>query len=431
MDDVRLVTLDPAHFHAALVQKEMYPGVSPEVAVYAPLGFDLTEHLVRIVRFNSRLEDPTAWKLKVYTGPDFLERMIEERPGNVVVLSGRNNAKIDRIQRCIETGMHVLADKPWILDSRDLPKIRQTLDLAQKKNLLAYDIMTERYEITSILQRELVNTPDVFGAIFAGDTDDPGVFMESVHRLMKSVAGVPSLRPASFFDINQQGEALSDVGTHLVDLVQWTVFPGQALDFSNEIRLIDARRWLATLTIQQWRQVTGLSEFSSFLSSYMNDGNLDYYCNNFVSYTLRTVHVQMHVLWDFEGPPSNDTFFARFRGTKSRIEVRQGSAENFRPEVYVVPNAIAFRTGVLEALRRKIAALERTFEGLSIEECGNEFRLIIPDGHRVGHEAHFAQVTRQFFEYLENPQAVPGWESPNMLAKYCVTTAGVELARAT
>jgi hypothetical protein len=54
--------------------------------------------------------------------------------------------------------------------------------------------------------------------------------MESVHRLMKSVAGVPSLRPAWFFEVDEQGEALVDVGTHLVDLAQWTVFSDQALD---------------------------------------------------------------------------------------------------------------------------------------------------------------------------------------------------------
>jgi hypothetical protein len=28
MSEVRLMTLDPGHFHAALVQKEMYPGVA-------------------------------------------------------------------------------------------------------------------------------------------------------------------------------------------------------------------------------------------------------------------------------------------------------------------------------------------------------------------------------------------------------------------
>ena len=68
MHEIRLITLDPAHFHAALVQKERYPGVSPAVTVYAPLGMDLTEHLVRVARFNLRLEDPTAWKLDIHAG---------------------------------------------------------------------------------------------------------------------------------------------------------------------------------------------------------------------------------------------------------------------------------------------------------------------------------------------------------------------------
>jgi predicted dehydrogenase len=424
MDEVRLIILDPAHFHAALVQKEMYSGVSSEVAVYAPLGFELTEHLVRITRFNLRPETPTAWKLDIHTGPDFLERMIKERPGNVAVLSGRNSAKIDRIQRCIESGLHVLADKPWILHSRNLPKIREALELAEKKDLVAYDIMTERYEVTSILQRELVNTPEVFGAILAGDLENPAVFMESTHRLMKSVAGVPSLRPTWFFDIDEQGEALADVGTHLVDLAQWTVFPAQAIDYLKDIRMLDARRWPTKLSREQWRQVTGAAEFPPFLSSHIEDGKLNYYCNNFVSYALRSVHVQMNVMWDFEGPPSSDTFLARFRGSKSRVEVRQGSVENFRPEVYVVPNDGMPRNELLEALRKKIGSLRSSFEGLDVEERGDEFRLTIPERHRVGHEAHFAQVTRQFFKYLENPQVVPEWETPNMLAKYYVTTAG-------
>ena len=32
-EPVRLVTLDPGHFHAGLIQKEMYPGVDPTVHV--------------------------------------------------------------------------------------------------------------------------------------------------------------------------------------------------------------------------------------------------------------------------------------------------------------------------------------------------------------------------------------------------------------
>src|SRR3954452_4503433 len=93
MTDVRLITLDPGHFHAGLVQKEMYPGVAKRVDVYAPLGPDLLEHLARISAFNRRSERPTAWELEVHTGPDFFERMLREHPGNVVVLSGRNRGK--------------------------------------------------------------------------------------------------------------------------------------------------------------------------------------------------------------------------------------------------------------------------------------------------------------------------------------------------
>ncbi|MET0536002.1 MAG: oxidoreductase, partial [Steroidobacter sp.] len=48
---VRLLTLDPGHFHAALVQKYMYEGVDPTVHVYAPKGDDVLEHMKRIDGF--------------------------------------------------------------------------------------------------------------------------------------------------------------------------------------------------------------------------------------------------------------------------------------------------------------------------------------------------------------------------------------------
>jgi hypothetical protein len=42
MAEVRLITLDPGHFHAALIQKEMYPGVAKQARIYAPLGANRT-----------------------------------------------------------------------------------------------------------------------------------------------------------------------------------------------------------------------------------------------------------------------------------------------------------------------------------------------------------------------------------------------------
>jgi predicted dehydrogenase len=425
MDDFRLITLDPGHFHAALIQKSMYTGVSKLVAVYAPLGPDLIEHLNRIARFNLRSQDPTCWELNVQTAPDCLERMLADAPGNIVVLSGRNRTKIGRIRASLDAGLHVLADKPWIIRPEDLPELDRALAIAAGKGLIAYDIMTERFEITSILQRELVNDAEVFGSILPGSPEEPSVYMESVHHILKLVAGVPNLRPVWFFDIAEQGEALADVGTHLVDLVQWTLFPEIAIDYRSEIRMLAASRWPTSMTAEQFRQVTGVP----------GEG-LDYYCNTSVTYALRGVHTKLDVLWRWEAASGSvnegagDTHFAVYRGSKSRVEVRQGKEENYRPELYVVPS----HPSMVYALRGKIGALARQYPGVGLDERldaeGGQIRVTIPDRYRVGHEAHFAQVTNQFFEYLKRPEMLPAWEKPNMVAKYYVSTKGVELSRA-
>ena len=391
----------------------MYPDVSRRVDVYAPLGSDLTEHLNRVARFNSRPQNPTAWELEVHTSPDFLARMLAERPGNIVVLSGRNRGKIDYIRASVDAGLHVLSDKPWIIRPQDLPALEEALEAAARNGAIAYDIMTERYEITTMLQRELVNDADVFGQIVPGSEQEPGVSMESVHHILKMVAGVPNLRPAWFFDVEQQGEALADVGTHLVDLTQWTLFPNQAIDYHRDIRMLSASRWPTKMDAAQFRQVTG-----------QPGPGLDYYCNTRVAYTLRGIHVKFDVLWNWEAPAGGgDTHHAVYRGTRSRIEVRQGVEESYRPELYVVTDDPA-------AVEKKVAALQAQYPGIGTARRGGEVLVTIPDSYRNGHEAHFAQVTSQFFEYLKKPESFPAWENPNMLAKYYVSTKGTELSHA-
>jgi len=422
-----LITVDPAHFHAALVQKEMYPGVSKKVFVYAPLGTDLTAHLNRIALFNQRKDNPTSWELDIRTSPDFMERMLQEKPGNVVVFSGRNRLKMDRIVASVNAGLNVLADKPWILKSEDLPKLKSALDMADAKKLIAYDIMPERFEITSILQRALVNEKTVFGDIVPGTPAEPGVYMESVHHLMKTVAGVPSLRPAWFFDIKEQGEGLSDVGTHLVDLVQWTLYPEQMLDYQKDIQILDGKRWPTVLTKTDFQRVTGAPDFPPYLAEYVKGDKLDYFCNNMVSYTLKGVAVKLDVLWRYAAPAgTGDTHFAVYRGTKSRIEVRQGKVENFRPELYVVPASAATKAELAEALKAKVATLQAQWPGVTVADTGKEFKFSIPDKYRIGHEAHFGQVALQYFGYLKDPAKLPAWEKPFMLAKYYVSTKGTE-----
>jgi predicted dehydrogenase len=430
MPAVQLMTVDPGHFHAALVQKEMYPDVAARVDVFAPLGPDLIAHLNRIAAFNTRQRNPTAWRLEVHAAPDFFDRMLRERPGNVVVLSGRNRHKIEQIAASIHAGLNVLADKPWILKSDDLPKMEAALAEADARKLVAYDIMTERFEITSIVQRALVNDRGVFGEIVQGTEADPAVYMESVHHLMKVVAGAPNIRPPWFFDIAEQGEGLNDIGTHLVDLVQWTLFPEQSVDYRADVRVTGAQRWPTSIPEDDFRRVTGEPGFPPGLSSAVKAGKLEYYCNTLVSYSLRGIHTTLNVIWDWEAPAgSGDTHFAFYRGTRSRIEVRQSRVDRFRPELYVVPATAATRPQVLAAVQAKIHALEREYPGIGVEDRDAEIHITIPDALRIDHEAHFAQVTTNFLRFLGDRRALPSWEHANMLAKYYVTTRGTELSR--
>jgi predicted dehydrogenase len=354
--------------------------------------------------------------------------MLKERPGNAVVISGRNRGKIDRIKACVEAGLNVLADKPWIITSADLGKLEASLNAADQKGIIAYDIMTERYEITTVLQRELINDVATFGSIIAGTEQDPGVQFESVHHLMKMVAGVPNLRPAWFFDVDQQGEGIPDTGTHLVDLVQWMLFPEQAIDYHRDINVTAGKRWPTAISRVDFRRVTGEADFPRYLAANVRGDQLDLYCNGSVSYALRGIHVKLMAGWNYEAPAgAGDTHLAIFKGSKSRVEVRQGVEEKYRPELYVVPEPQK-RSEVLAALKKKIETLQTKFPGVGVEEIGGRVRITIPEKYRVGHEEHFGQVTERFLEYLRNPKALPSYEKPNLLAKYYVTTRALELS---
>ena len=426
---VRFMTLEPGHFHAALVQKSMYPGVSPEVDIYASPGPDLDAHLKRIAGFNARQNRPTSWKLRVHSSSDAFARMLSAPSGNAVIIAGRNRPKIDYVTGAVEHGLNLLVDKPWIIRSEDLDRLEEALQKAKSRGLVAFDIMTERFEVTNALQRVLVNDPEVFGSIETGSADQPAVYMRSVHHIVKEAAGTRLWRPAWFFDIAEQGEALADVGTHLVDLSLWTIFPAVMLDHRGDARVNAARRWPTVMTREEFMDVTGEADFPPALSPWVEDETLLFFANTAVEYELRGIHVKLEALWDRESQ-HGDTHHAVYRGDRSRIEVRQGEAEAWVPEVYVIPNRPEWKSQVADALRRRVAALQERWEGLGVEEGSEWMRLIVPPRHRLGHEAHFAEVTAEFLSYLEDPGSLPAWETAYMLTKYAITTAGTDLSRA-
>jgi predicted dehydrogenase len=427
--DIRIVTLDPGHFHASLLHRESYADVDDRVEVYAPLGIDLTDYLKRVALFNLRPKEPTRWQLDVHAGGDFLERFRTEHAGNVVVISGRNRGKIDYVSTAVGAGFDALVDKPWILRAEDLPRLKATLDLADEKGRIAFDMMTERFEITTILQKELVNDPAVFGQVQPGTPDEPSVYMESVHHLMKVVSGVPNIRPTWFFDREQQGEGLNDIGTHLVDLVPWTLWPGQGVDAEKEIQILSSQRWPTVIPKANFQRVTGDKEFPHFLAKDVKNDALEYFCNTQVTYAVRGVHTRLNIIWDWEAPQgSGDTHFAFYKGSKARIEVRQAKAEKYRPETYVIPNDPKDKA-VAAAVKSRVAALQARYAGVDMEDRGAEILIKIPDALRTTHEEHFAQVARTFFGYLKDPKSLPRWEKAQMLAKYYVTTKGTEMSR--
>ena len=287
--EVKIMTLDPGHFHAALVQKNMYEQVSPEVFVYSPDGNDLKEHLKRIDGYNTRAEKPTAWVEKLYTGNDYLEKMLSEKPGNVVVVSGNNRIKTDYIKKSVEAGLNVLADKPMVINAELFPLLEESFKIAKEKGVLLYDIMTERFSVTTMLQREISMVPDLFGQLDPGTKEKPAVEKVSVHYFFKEVSGKTLVRPAWFFDVEQQGEGIVDVNTHLVDLVQWVCFPDQIIQ-KSEVNILAAKRWPTVFTKEEFKSVTQLDQFPDYLSKDLKDGKLDVFANGEILY-LSLIHI--------------------------------------------------------------------------------------------------------------------------------------------
>jgi predicted dehydrogenase len=419
MAKISFIIVDPGHFHAALAQKEMYSNVAETVRVHAPVGLDLVDYLTRIARFNTRAEAPTNWRLDIQAGDDFLDRMVREKAGDAAIFAGRNHEKIGMIARAVEAGLHVLADKPMIIRRDQLPELAAVLDAATAKGLVIQDMMGGRQEITRALTRLLHADREVFGEQLPGTAAEPGVAMTSLHHLMKMVSGVPNPRPPWYFDVRQQGDALADIGTHLVDRVHGTLFPDAALDYGRDIAITAVRRWPTMMDLGQFRQVTGTMDWPAYLNDAVSGGTLAYQCNTHLDYAVRGVHVGLDMVWEWLEPVGGgDTHTETWRGTRARIELRHGLAEGWRGELYVVP-----RADIGAALERRIAALAETHRGLGLEQRDGEWKILVPDALRIGHDAHFRELTKGFLARIEQREGLTAEERANLLAKYYVTTA--------
>jgi len=424
---VKLLTVDPGHFHAALVQKTMYPQVSQDVHVYASEGPDIQQHLNRIASYNTRTADPTKWNEILYKGNDFFEKMLSEKAGNVVVLSGNNRKKAEYIIRSINAGLNVLADKPMIISPDDFQKLEGSFVTAKEKGVLLYDIMTERFESTTILQKLLSLDETVFGTLETGSEREPAVTKVSVHHFSKIVSGSPLQRPAWFFDVEQQGEGIVDVTTHLVDLIQWECFPEQILS-PSDVTITSARRWPTVISKEEFKGVTGFDDFPEFLQKDVNGGKLNVYSNGEMTYQIKGIWARVSVTWNYMPPAGGgDTHYSVMRGTKCDLVIKQGADEKYLPTLYIEKvkgSSIADFTSKL-----KEALVNLPYDSLQVDVVDSKtLKINMPKKYRVSHEEHFGQVTARFLEYLKAGK-LPDWEVPGMITKYYTTTSALKLAK--
>ncbi len=427
--EVKLITLDPGHFHAALVQKNMYEQVDPVVAVYAPDGDDLNEHLKKIEAYNMRAENPTHWQEKVYRGPDFFAKMIAEKKGNVMVTAGNNRKKTEYIKGTIDAGINVLADKPMAINTENFGILKQAFESAKQNNVLLYDIMTERFEITTMLQKEFSMLPEIFGFLEKGTLENPAVTKESVHHFFKYVSGVALKRPAWFFDVEQQGEGIVDVTTHLVDLVQWECFPEVVLDYTKDVEIIAAKRWTTDMSKDQFTQATTLPEYPGYLIKDIRNDSLRVYSNGEINYKLKGVHAKVVVVWNFMPPEgTGDTHYSIMRGTNANLIIRQGADQGYKPTLYIEPLPNADLEAFEKVLGSSLKKIQAKYPGVELKRLDTGWEVLVPQQYHNGHEAHFGQVTERYLQYLVDGK-LPDWEVPNMLAKYYTTTKALEIAK--
>lgn len=228
--------------------------------------------------------------------------MIDDKKGNVVILAGNNKKKTEYIFTSVNAGYHVLADKPMAIDANGFHLLEQAYDSAQTRGVYLYDIMTERYDIQNAIERELAKDKQLFGELQTGTQNDPAIYMESTHHYFKEVSGKVTVRPPWFYDIEQQGEGIVDVATHLVDLVNWKFFPDQPLDYRQDLEVLSATHWPTYLSLDDFKRSTLLTSYPDYLKKYVKGDTLAVLGNGTINYRVEGIHVGVKVLWNYEAP---------------------------------------------------------------------------------------------------------------------------------
>ena len=143
---------------------------------------------------------------------------------------------------------------------------------------------------------------------------------------------------------------------------------------------------------------------------------------------MKGIHSKAAVKWNFQAPEdAGDTHYSIVKGSKANVIIRQGKEQNYRTELYVEATAGTSMDEFSKAMGKTIAELQRKYPDVTYSQKGPACHVMIPDKYRIGHEAHFREVTKRYLKYLAEGK-LPKWEVSNMKAKYNITTEALELA---
>ena len=418
-----LVFYDPGHFHAALLLGAPNSRLSPDIHAYGPAGPDLERFAVLVEIINGRLAAADRWRLTLHPGDNGLTELIAAHPGAIVVLAGKNAPRLAVMKQLHDGGFAILADKPWITDSRDLP----LLDQVTSGLPLAMDIMTSRFDTGARLRHRIITDDDIFGGFESRAGDLPALEMSSLHHLCKLAAGEPLIRPAWHYDISVQGDGMVDIQSHMSDQALWLVADDQRVDFAQDFELIDARRWATAVPLTVFRESTGEERFPVTLQGDIADDVLQLACNGEVNYRLRGHWVRQKAEWAARAPDGGgDSQVLIARGRNCDLVLRQDQSTGFQADLQLWP---APGIDLPALLDQKFSAWQPEFPGLSFEATDNGVRLRIPDAIKISHEDHFPLLLEHYLDLFQQGQ-FPEAIAFNTRARYSLLAHARDLALA-
>ena len=401
-----LLIYDPGHFHAALTLREPNEKISNDIFVYAEAGKALDSFSKMVESFNQREINPTSWNLIINTEGDPLQNLISEKKGDIAIVAGKNNQKMELINKLVANGINVLADKPWVINKESLEYLKNI----EQNDAIYMDIMSQRNEVYRKLQKKLSENDKLFGG-FIENENEYGISEVAVHHFYKTVNGAPLKRPDWYFKTEIQGEGIVDLTTHLVDLSFWMINGNEPVVYSD-VQLGEAERWLTKVPLEKYSLITDQTKFSTELSPYIQDNILDIYSNGRFDYCYKGIKTLVEVNWLLEEPENgSDAHVSVLKGKKSEIVYKVDPSTSYKSSLTITPHIND------DDFKKSLAEFAEGYDQLEYDKNSNVYTLTLSDSVQTSHEGHFSLELKRFISFVDNsdlPEAV----KTNLLTKY-------------